>query len=149
MGCASTLPGRGKNPGWICTGQNLVTLMTTTFEGRQLPCVVPAERVGMMMSTEMASAYSPEPYDNSGDHLHLTLPKRVVVDWLDGVLREYVTDYAGYGQHGGESVLEIYDSPPRQAVVTDATGSRIVTEPTAVKMAIPLRSVREWHWEGR
>lgn len=149
MGCASTLPGRGKNSGWIRTGHNLVTLMTATFEGRQLPCVVPAERVGMMMAADQAAAFSPQPYDNSGDHLHLNLPQRIVVDWLDGVLREYVAEHAVYAQRGGESVLEVYGPSPGPKAVVVPAGMIATEERRPLLAAIPPRSVREWRWEGR
>ncbi len=147
MACASTIKSLpGKNSGWICTGDNLVTLMTAQRDGQTIPCVVPAERVGMMMATDQASAFSPEPYDNSGDHFHLNLPQRVVVDWLDGVFREYVAEHAVYAQRGGESVLEIYGAQPVVASLPE--GERLWGS-SPLLAAIPLRTVREWRWEGR
>lgn len=151
MGCASTLPKHGKAPGWICTGENLVALMSITRDGKAVPCVVPADRVAMMMSTAHASAFEfdPKPYGNSGDHMHMHLPQRVVVDWLDGVLREYLAEAAVYAHRGGESVLEIYGSAPGSGAILAPPGVTVTSERRPLLAAVPLRSVREWRWEGR
>lgn len=67
--CASTIP-RTKPGGWRCTGENLTQVGTLERDGRQLPIVVPTDRTHEVFGFSSADFRS---YDNSGDHIHLSL----------------------------------------------------------------------------
>lgn len=66
--------------GWVCTGENLITVLWATDPetvGDQtplrIPVVVPADRLDEAMISPGAVAYDPQPFTGT-DHLHLVLP---------------------------------------------------------------------------
>jgi hypothetical protein len=62
------------NPGWVCTGSDLVCVMRIKFCGADLPCVVPAQLLDQVMAKPWASAYDkPTPFDGLTDHMHLVV----------------------------------------------------------------------------
>jgi hypothetical protein len=75
MPCQSTIPPLpDKSAGWTCTGEDLVMLMTTRMEGREVPVVCPREYLHVAMGDPWARyTYRPRAYLASGDHLHLRL----------------------------------------------------------------------------
>jgi hypothetical protein len=78
MACQSTIPRlSGKDPGWTCTGEDLVVLMTNRIDGRDVPVVCPRDRLPEAMRDPWAERmYRPRPYLVAGDHLHLMLGPR-------------------------------------------------------------------------
>lgn len=62
---------------------------------------------------------------------------KVIVDWADGVYREYEADHARYSH--GERLLELFGP-----ALPNEAGDDLVREHLA---SIPLAGVREWRWE--
>ena len=71
MTCSSSLPAV-RPAGWTCTGADLVQITTLIRDGVTLPVVVPRDRVN-----ELPLPGPGEPYDNSGDHIHMALDPAV------------------------------------------------------------------------
>lgn len=57
------------NPGWTCTGDNLVIVLWH----HDMPIVIPEALLPEVLATPMAHVYKPEPY-TGGDHYHLVRP---------------------------------------------------------------------------
>jgi hypothetical protein len=71
--CGATRPPL-RDPGWECTGRDLIIVTTTKATGELLPVVLPARALEI---------HQPEPWWDipvrpftGGDHLHLCVPRR-------------------------------------------------------------------------
>lgn len=61
----------GNDPGWECTGSNLMVVLIAPIDGEDIPVVVPAPMVEHALAT-IPGLHTPAPF-NGGNHFHLRL----------------------------------------------------------------------------
>lgn len=73
IGCEAQPGTRYHDPGWTCTGRNLVQLLLVHRGGDALlPLVAPADRLDEVMAQPWAGVYEPQPFAG-GDHVHVVI----------------------------------------------------------------------------
>lgn len=79
MPCQATHRTRTRTHGWVCTGEDLVSVLHFTTGGETIDMVIPREALEIVMSREFAMGYDVRDFAG-GDHFHLCLTPAEAAD---------------------------------------------------------------------